>query len=357
MKKQLIVTEIAIFTALLCGLIGPVSASAAAEKQCQQVTRTVTLSSTDLTPYHVVGWLCWQGALAHKTVQFLEHGLSYDHNYWDWPQQPNKYSYVDAATKTGYATFNIDRLGDGLSDHPTDPSVLTTESEAYVAHQLVQELRSGAIGGTAFGKVISVGHSFGSQVTAYEAATYSDVDAVILTGSLHDLTPETFTVIAPTFYPAFLDPKFASAGLAPGYLTSMPGTRTNFYNTKYADSDVIAMDETLKQTGTGSELATITDGSAVTGNIHVPVLLTLGQQDLFFCNDSPSFSCADNATILTRESAHFTPQACLEAYVQPRSGHDINLHQAAHLGFKAAMNWADKRVGTDSAAPTQPCGQ
>ncbi len=344
--------------ALLCGLIGPVSVSAAPARQCVQVARSVTVSPTNPTSYQVAGWLCWQGTLSNKTVQFLEHGLSYDHNYWDWPLQPQKFSYVDAATKAGYATFTIDRLGAGLSDHPADPSVLTTESEAFVAHQLIQQLRSGAIGGTAFTKVISVGHSYGSQVAAYEAATYNDVDGVILTGSLHDLTPETFTVIAPTFYPAFLDAKFASAGLAPGYLTTMPGTRgTDFYNAKFADPDVIALDETLKQTGTASEIATITDGSAVTGAIHVPVLLTLGQEDLFFCNNTPSFSCADSTTVLARESSHFAPQACLEAYVQPRSGHDTTLHQSANLGYKATLDWANRRIGSDGVAPRQLCAQ
>jgi len=355
MKKQFIITSIALI-AFISGLAGSASVSAAGGPQCQQVTRTVTLSPTDTTPYHVVGWLCWNGTLANKTVQFLEHGLSYDHNYWDWPQQPQKYSYVRKAINADYATFNIDRLGDGQSDHPVDPSALTTQSEAFVAHQLVQDLRSGAIGDVPFSKVISIGHSFGSQVAAYEAATYGDVDGVILTGSLHDLTPETYTVIAPTFYPAFLDPKFANSGLAPGYLTSMPGTRGNsFYNTTYADPDVIALDEILKQTGTVGELATITDGSAITSQIQVPVLLTLGQQDLFLCNSDPAFSCANNATILARESSHFAAQTCLEAYVQPKSGHDINLHPNAHLGFETTLDWTNRRVGTNGTQPTDPC--
>ena len=38
-------------------------------------------------------------------------------------------------------------------------------------HQLVAALRAGAVAGHAFAKVISVGHSFGSQVVAWEAGT------------------------------------------------------------------------------------------------------------------------------------------------------------------------------------------
>jgi pimeloyl-ACP methyl ester carboxylesterase len=354
--KRLNIVIISIILAMVATGLSVDSVQAASDQQCQQVTRTVTLAPASPTPYQIVGWLCWQGNVNHQTVQLLQAGLSYDHNYWDWPQQPQKYSYVRAANESGYATFNIDRLGTGQSDHPVDPNTLTTESEAYVAHQLVQDLRSGSIGSVHFEKVIAVGHSFGSQVTAYEAATYGDVDGVILTGSLHDLTPETFTVIAPTFYPAQLDPKFAGSGLAPGYLTSMPGTRgTSFYNTTFADPEVIAQDEALKETGTGGELATITDGGAVTSQIQVPVLLTLGAQDLFFCHSSGDFSCAGSAAILARESSHFAPQACLEAYVQAESGHDINLHPTAHKGFEAALDWANSHIGKNATPPIKSC--
>jgi pimeloyl-ACP methyl ester carboxylesterase len=220
----------------------------------------------------------------------------------------------------------------------------------------VQRLRNGAIGGTAFGKVVLVGHSFGSEIVKYEAATYADVDGVIATGSMHDTTLEAFTVVSASLYPAFLDPKFASSGLAPGYLTTMPGTRgTDFYNTAFADPDVIALDETLKQTATTGEFSTIQDGERVTPQIHVPVLLPIGQQDLLFCGGTLSLPCANSAAILARESSHFSPQACLEAFVQPNSGHSINLHPNAHLWFEAATDWLNRRVGNGSVAPTQPC--
>src|SRR5256885_6393086 len=101
------------------------AAPASAASHCQQVTRTVTLSPADPTSYHLVGWLCADGRLANKTVQLLLSGLTYDHNYWNWPQRPQRYSYVRVAVDAGYATFNIDRLGVGLSDHPVDPDSLT----------------------------------------------------------------------------------------------------------------------------------------------------------------------------------------------------------------------------------------
>jgi hypothetical protein len=47
------------------------------------------------------------------------------------------------------------------------------------------DLRGGAIGGVQFGKVIEVGHSFGSIASWEEAATYHDINGVIITGRIH----------------------------------------------------------------------------------------------------------------------------------------------------------------------------
>ena len=64
----------------------------------------------------LVGWLCLAKDDRHgaRTVQLLVSGLTFDHNYWDTTYQPDTYSYVRAANKHGYSTFNIDRLGVGV---------------------------------------------------------------------------------------------------------------------------------------------------------------------------------------------------------------------------------------------------
>ncbi len=326
---------------------------------CNQYTVPVTLSSTDPTVYHVVGFLCSEGSLQGKTVQFLLHGLTYDHNYWNFPLSPEKYSYVRKATDEGYATFNIDRLGDGLSDRPLATSV-TIESGAFVAHQIVQDLRAGNIGGTSFAKVIEVGHSGGSSTIVFEASQYHDVDGVILSGFMHAFNFPGIAEISTTIYPAQLDPKFANSNIPDGYFTTIPNTRaSDFYNTADADPNVIALDETLKQTVTSGELGTISDAAvntSLTQQIHVPVLIVNGQFDKLFCNDSLGLSCDSNQAILSRESGNFTPQACLEASVLTNSGHDVNLHLNAHSWFETANDWANRRVGNSvNTPPTQPC--
>ena len=317
------------------------------------MTRTVTLTAVESAPQLLAGRLCWRGALTRTTVQVLVHGLTYDHHYWDFPAATGDQSYVAAATAAGYATFDVDRVGVGASSRPANASVLTTGSAAYVLHQVVQSLRTGEIGGTAFRKVITVGHSFGSQAVAKEAGVYGDVDGVVLSGSMHDTTTETFTEVLPQFYPAQLDPKFGPL-IPAGYLTTIPGTRGGiFYNLADADPSVVATDEQLKQTATDGEVATVTNGNLETQDIAAPVLLAVGQTDALFCN--ASLSCADSQAVLARESGNYAATACLDAYVLPMAGHSINLHLNAPEWFAAALDWTDRRVGTRVGPPTQPC--
>jgi len=333
---------------------GRVAADAA---QCQQVSIPVTLSSLDPTAYHIAGKLCWQGTLAGKTMQLLVHGYTYDQNYWDFPYQQPAYSYVTAATQAGYATLAIDRIGVGQSDHPL-PELVTTISEGYTIHEIVQDLHSGTIGSTAFPKVVLVGHSLGTLIAWQEAATYQDVSGVIASGWLHTLNPTAAASILAATYPADLDPKFANSGLPVGYVTTLPGTRGPlFYNTADADPNVIALDEQMKQTGTDGEELTFPAGEdpLLTLSIHAPVLAAVGQSDSIFCVPL-LLSCNTNTAVKNREQAFYNPDTCLEGYALPGSGHDMNLHLNATTWFNAANDWIARRVGaTATTDPTQPC--
>jgi pimeloyl-ACP methyl ester carboxylesterase len=338
-------------------MISPKPVRAHSSVNCKQYTIPVTLSSSDPTVYHVVGFLCSQGSLRGKTVQFLLHALTYDHNYWDFPLKPGKYSYVRKATDEGYATFNIDRIGIGLSDHPDD-TLVTLESNAFVTHQIVQDLRKGIIGDTKFTKIILVGFSIGSNISLLEQSTYGDADGLILSAFSHQFNFTFYATVQDDFFnPVSQDPKFANSGYSSGYYTTVPGTRGKlFYNLPDADPAVIALDETLKQTLTIEENNTFFDanGSSFSQSIHVPVLIALGQNDNYFCGSG--LSCADASAILAREAGFWSPQACLEAFVLPNAAHSINLHLNAHKWFESANNWANRRIGSStSKPPTQPC--
>ena len=353
MRKIIIITAIVLSVAGIWTINGS-TVSAAASPACQEMTDIpVTLSGAS---YSVAGRLCWQGELTDQTVQVLTAGISYNSAYWDWPLEPGRYSYVQAATTAGYATFAYDRLGSGSSDHP-DALSLDLPAEVNVLHQLVQGLRTGTIGGHAFDKVITVGHSYGSAISGIEANAYNDVDGVILSGITHSFAPINPVLTTASFWPAQLDPKFAGAGLPLGYLTTLPGTRAHlFYYQPNADLAVIAQDEALKDTLTIGQYATVSNymQSASTTAVNAPVMVAMGQKDILFC-DNLLLSCANNAAVTTREAQYFNEHACLEGYVLNNSGHNLNLHRNAPDWFAAANNWADRRVGTAGTSATQAC--
>jgi alpha-beta hydrolase superfamily lysophospholipase len=317
-------------------LVAAVPAHAESLK-CQREPVPVNLSATSRTTYQLVGWACWKGTAVGKPVQILVPGFTYDHTYWDFGKAG--YSYVEAATDAGTITFALDRLGTGQSAHPPS-AVLTASAHVFALHQLIAFLRAQFPGSD----VLTVGHSAGSGTVLQEAADNADVDGVIITGLMHEPQPVGAQLFA-SFYPAALDPSFGTSGLDPGYLTTQPGTRgPDFYNLVSADPLVIAQDEATKSTGSSTELSTGDTAflASTSQSIHVPVLLAMGQYDNSFCNPTIGLSCDDPAALLARESADYAPEACLEAFVLPMSGHDINLHPNAGTWYAAANDWISR---------------
>ena len=98
--------------------------------------------------YTIYGELCNPTTGASHTLELTVPGGTYGHIYWDFPYEPQTYSYVYAANAAGYSTFNIDRIGTGLSSHPSLSVVdVTMNTNAYVIHEIVQDLRNGEASG------------------------------------------------------------------------------------------------------------------------------------------------------------------------------------------------------------------
>jgi pimeloyl-ACP methyl ester carboxylesterase len=349
--KTLIMGILTAVAALL--VTNPISV-AQAKDRCQQYTVPVTLTADNPTLYNVVGVLCDDN---HHIIQLLLSGATYGHIYWDLPYQPQRYSYVGYASHAGYATFNIDRLGIGLSDHPADSRTVNIPSEAYVTHQIVQQLRSGAVNGISYERVILVGHSLGSVISLVEAANFSDVDGVIASGFLHFVNPVALQALLNAFYPAILDPRFSGSGLAPGYLTTPQGFRPGIYDfiDNWADADpaVIALDESTKETTTDGEvdsllaLAASPDFLTFALSIKVPVLIALGQYDGMTACSVDVGGC-NSASVVAEEKGFFAKEACLQASVIPNAGHVINMQKNARDWFAIAADWADDYVRSNS---------
>ena len=174
--------------------------------------------------YGIYSKLCLPAdpALANKvkTLQFLTHGGTLDHTYWDITPD---YSYLDAAATAGYATLLYDRLGTGLSDHPDPVQIVQLPIQIEIAHVMVQKLRNGGIGGRSFANVVGVGHSLGSALTQSVAAKYpKDFDALILQGTSTFLAYAFTGIASEAPQIANTDPSGRFKNLTDGYHTLGP---------------------------------------------------------------------------------------------------------------------------------------
>src|SRR5690606_37817709 len=153
---------------------------------------------------------------------------------WDLPYQPEKYSYQRDMAKHGHATFAVDLLGAGRSSKPLSIP-MTIEAEALALHEVVGHLRAGAVGGTAFSKVVMIGHSVGSGIVAYAAAWYKgDADGVGRTGVTHLPNVPALGVGAGLgLHPTLLDPLLGRRGGDPLWFATRPGARAPLF---YSDN-------------------------------------------------------------------------------------------------------------------------
>lgn len=321
-------------------LLVPVSARAEGVS-CRELYFPVTLVALPQTMH---GTLCVPSGGA-GTVQVLIPGGTYNSFYWDIGYQPEIRSYRLAMNNAGYATLALDRLGTGRSTTPPS-AVLTTITEAAVVHQVIQAVRSGAQG-PRFGKVILAGHSFGSGTASIEAATFHDVDAVLVTGLAHRLNLTGTTAVFAATYPALLDPRFATGGYDPGYLTTMPGSRYSIFHAPGPKVDgAIAFDEATKDTSAYEQAADLFPIGIIAPYsllINRPVMVVLGQ-DTVFCGLLAT-DCSSALAIKTSETPYYGAGVDLTTYALPGYGHAINYAPNAPDYFRAVIDWANRKVG------------
>jgi pimeloyl-ACP methyl ester carboxylesterase len=332
--------------AVLAGLLViPTSATAAAPK-CSVVKLPVTV--TLLLPMEVQGQLCLPSSGTPKTVQLLLHGATYNRIYWDLPYRPDNYSYQRDMAAQGMATLAVDELGVGGSTRPLS-TLLTGVGQASAVHQIVGQLRAGRVGGVQYTKVVLVGHSAGSAIAVVEAATYHDVDGVVLTGVTHlPNVPVVGEDVLFGLHPVTLDPQLSARGGDPGYLTSKPGMRGSmYYGPNDLDPLAVETDESKAkdQVSATSLLDIISIGlvSPVSLGIDVPVLLVNGTDDTGFCGLVRDCSTAE--ALRAQEAPYFSPAAQLSVYVLAHSGHSVALAVNTPEYRKVTRDWLSRYVG------------
>jgi len=121
-----------------------------------------------------------------KGVTLYLHGLGVGEWLWNLQAVPS-FNYALQQAKSGHVSVTVDRLGYGASSQPPDGGKVCIGSEADIAHQIVQALKSGgyAVGSgkpRKFKRVAIAGHSAAGEISILEAYSYRDVNALIVVG-------------------------------------------------------------------------------------------------------------------------------------------------------------------------------
>lgn len=285
--------------------------------------------------YFVDASLCYpvNGCVDNSTIQILSHGVGFDKSYWDFYNET--YSYVDHAALAGYTTFAYSRLGTGESSHPDPIQDVQAPAELQILHTLIGSLKSGAIASTSFSKIIGVGHSFGSLLTAAVTSQYpKDLTAAVLTGFSLSIQGQGPFFAGLNLAIANLNNPFRFSRLPNGYLVSDTAisNQFGFFHAPGFDPQVLYASEATKQTFTIGELfsvASLSGGgvSPFTG----PVDVVDGQFDLPFCQGDCLAGGKDQAAAVG--AALYPHSSNFQSYVAAGAGHGLNLHYSAPLAY------------------------
>lgn len=337
-------TFIALLALTLTSSLFPirVHAASAAYGNCQNTTLPVAMSAGQAKDQTIAGTYCTPAtwATSAHAVDVLVHGATYNRSYWDWPQDPALYSYVDKDLQAGRAVFYYDRIGAGQSSHPNGLSI-TAQTDAYTLHQIIQWFKTSQD----YTTVNVIGHSMGAVVAAEEAGVYNDASKLVLTSMLHvPAIGQSIITLSAGMYPAALDPQFSGSGILDGYLTTRPGIRsTTFYGPSNVDPAVTAYDEAHKDLFADSELTTgvtaleLPPILSTASHITAPVLVVVGAQDSLFCGGL--IGCTNANAVRANESLYYLSAAKLDVISVPATGHDLTLHTTAPQSFASINNW------------------
>ncbi|MEU8411638.1 alpha/beta fold hydrolase [Amycolatopsis japonica] len=342
--------RLAAAVALLCAgaVLVPVQASAV-EAACQDLNIPVSLVDVPLLGLKdqtMYGRLCVPPG-GSRTLQVLVPGGTCKSDYYDPPDLSETRSFRKAVNKAGYATLSVDRVGSGRSSKPP-AALLSASAQANAVHHAIQAMRTGTVG-PGFDKIVLVGHSLGSATALIEAATFRDVDGVVITGFTHRIAPLTVTPTLVALGPAMLDEKMSKiVGLDPAYLTTVAGMRYSaFHNPGPFDQQVVDSDEASKDLIAAGEIVdAVLIGLVLpySRRINVPVLVAMGEKDGVFCGPLAS-DCSSAEGLRQGEAGYYSSEARLRTFVVPGYGHSINYAPNAPLLHDAVTGWMNEMVG------------
>ncbi|RJQ76437.1 alpha/beta hydrolase [Pseudonocardiaceae bacterium YIM PH 21723] len=333
----------------------------AAPTACQELRYPVTVPGA--TGQFIAGTLCVpKGA---TRVQVLVPGGTYNQTYWEYRPEGAP-SVREAMNAAGIATLNVDRLGTGKSSKPLSALILSDVSAATI-HQVIQQVRP------RFAKVVLIAHSVGAGAARIEAATYKDVDGLVITGLTHlidavDILP-VFTTLIPVQVARAADARAKAWGLDAGYLTTTPGSRyRDFHRPSVEPRAAIDYDETnwdafsaAEAPGVVAEAMPLTTRSR---QVTASTLMVMGENDIALCGLGPldkpiplfgglqvkflskvgskiGADCTSSEALVRSEKPFYPNARSFDAFVVRGAGHSINFGTQAPTQYPVVSNWTN----------------
>ncbi|RFU35394.1 hypothetical protein B7463_g937, partial [Scytalidium lignicola] len=291
-------------------------------------------------------------------IQLLVHGATYNKNYWSGGDFPigfkgNQYSWIAYASQRGYPTLSIDRLGSGNSSHPDPIATVQAATEVECHYQIIEALRNTrVVGGRKFSKIAYVGHSVGSVLGNYLAATHPDaVDVMVLTGYSKYLPLSlagilVTSVLAPA---QLVASRFDALPLGYFSMLSEAGRSGLFYSNNPHDFDtsVLEFDFAREGTLTLGEAVSIL-GTPVASHFRGPILVITGHLDQAFCGLGLPFlgelTCATGKASQMEQTRSLFPKANYSWVDVPHTGHGLNFHYSAQTTFKTVHDYLQETL-------------
>jgi pimeloyl-ACP methyl ester carboxylesterase len=249
---------------------------------------------------------------------------------------------VDYALSRGYHTFSYDRLGIGKSTHGDAKNEIQSFLEIEALAELTRKLRDGSISGiNKPSKVVHIGHSFGSAQTVALSAMYPDLsDGLVLTGFSASIASMPIFISGANFQQANLNrppgcPRTPRPSYSSGYLVNsdIDTNQFLFFYPGNFDEGILAYAEQNKQPMTVGELMSMT-GLPAKSSFTGPVYVIDGENDIAFCGGDCTYTTDSSASVPAGVKAAFPEASAFTAYLQPRTGHGINLHYNSTAAYK-----------------------
>ncbi|KAK4507732.1 hypothetical protein PRZ48_001467 [Zasmidium cellare] len=310
--------------------------------------------------YNIAATYCSPDSGSASTVQVLTHGIGFDRSYWDSPYANGNYSYVNQATSRGYATFAFDRLGIGHSSHGEPVNEIQVLLEVAALKSLTDKIRAGSIQGVPkYGKVIHIGHSFGSAETYALTAMYPDVsDGIGLTGFSQNGTFLPYFLLGGNFVQANKNPALAT--YVDGYLAPADASavQTNFFAPGDFDPNILQFATQTGQPVTIGELLTIGGSTGSMNPFKGPVLIVTGEYDVPYCGGN-CLAAPTGYNSIPETSKKYLPNASpFKVDIIKGAGHGLNYQYTHTTTYNDILSFFEQNglaaAGSGKSSQVQP---